>query len=291
MEFKAWKATVLLTFLAGFYVIFGEFSKKGVSIWAKTSLLACNLVACHFTMAIMFMYIHFQNDLTYFIGNMQHHSDISRFTDRSNASAVDTLPNGFFACYVTNVTWFIFGVHFMSKRVEILRDWGNSKFCVAVSMVAGFISAIMLKDDHPTFHAVADESMADAIPFSFNYRAYNHVFVHHVNGDSFGSSYIFDPMFSKAFTLLAYVHSHIFGISSPDSAQHFAVAFTFDAAQSLTIMAVLILMFSWSAKMVKVLNTDSGILAKSGAFAWCASSVFFWLFANGFIFKPTFTTD
>ena len=70
--------------------------------------------------------------------------------------------------------------------------------------------------------------MSDAVPFSFEYRAYHHVYVHHVDGDSFGSSYVFDPMFSKAFTLLAYVHSHIFGIRSPNSLQHFAVVFTAD---------------------------------------------------------------
>jgi len=289
-ELKAFKFVNLATVVISAYVIVSRFMKKGEKV-NPLSLLFCNLTAGHFTMAVIYMYVHFQNDLTWFIGNMQHHSDISRFTDKSNASAVDTLPNGFFACYMFNVAWVIAGFRFLSTKIPLLSEYSNSKFCTSLFMISGFISIVMLKGDHPTFHAVANESMKDAVPFSFEYRAYHHVFVHHVDGDSFGSSYVFDPIFSHAFTFLAYVHSHVFGISSPDSLEHYAVVIVFDILQSFTVMAMLIAMYTWSAKMVKVLNTDSSVIAKSGAVAWCGGSVFFWLFTNGFILKPTYSND
>lgn len=286
IELKAWKSFLALSFLCSCFVIFSQFARTGDKFKYSLSLLACNLVACHFTMAIIFMYIHFQNDLSWLIGNMQHHSDITQFTEKSNASVVDTLPNGFFACYLLNLAWLIIGFNYLSPKFTLLREWASAKFNIALFMVSGLISAFMLKDDHPHFHAVATEEMKDAVPFSFEYRAYNHVFVHHVDGDSFGSSFIFDPMFSKAFTLLAYVHSDVFGLTSATSAPHYAVIFVFDILQSFTVMAILIAMFTWSAKMVKVLNTDSGTSAKAGALVWCGASAAFWLFANGFVMKP-----
>ena len=51
-----------------------------------------------------------------------------------------------------------------------------------------------------------EDKYKDALPFTFAYKAYKHVIVHHGDGDSFGSHPILDPIFSAA--LYAYDHIH-----------------------------------------------------------------------------------
>eukprot|EP00520_Triparma_pacifica_P003380 CAMPEP_0118664326 /NCGR_PEP_ID=MMETSP0785-20121206/17944_1 /TAXON_ID=91992 /ORGANISM="Bolidomonas pacifica, Strain CCMP 1866" /LENGTH=111 /DNA_ID=CAMNT_0006558207 /DNA_START=150 /DNA_END=482 /DNA_ORIENTATION=+ len=45
-----------------------------------------------------------------------------------------------------------------------------------------------LKHRHTKFHTLARPEWSAALPFSFKYKAHRHVYVHHDDGDSFGSS-------------------------------------------------------------------------------------------------------
>ena len=77
---------------------------------AALSQVVQNILSCFFTMALLFMFIHFENDNTYFVGNIMHHADISQWTDRSNASTVDTIPQGFLFTYCANIIWLMAGI-------------------------------------------------------------------------------------------------------------------------------------------------------------------------------------
>jgi len=52
--------------------------------------------------------------------------------------------------------------------------------------------------------------LKSSLPFTFEWQAARHVFVHHFNGDAFGPTYLFDPLFSVAVKLFSYLHNDIF---------------------------------------------------------------------------------
>jgi hypothetical protein len=118
-------------------------------------------------MAAMFMLVHFEMDLTYLVGNIQHHADISRFTDKSNASTVDTLPQGFLLTYFFNIAWLFVCFKYLFHYSRRLQHYSNASLISALFLFSGQVSLKMLKEDHPKFHAVAQENWRDAIPFSF----------------------------------------------------------------------------------------------------------------------------
>jgi len=285
MEFSLYKVVIASQAVGAMCLIAYAFKNKAGKVGVLSAILG-NLFSCQNATGCMFGYMHFQNDLTYFIGNMQHHSDISKFTSMSNASAVDTLPNGFLACYVLNWIWFTICMRYLWNKFDLLKQWNNFYVCVACSHLNVLSVAGMLKTDHTLWHNTATESMKNSIPMSFNYRAYNHVFVHHVNGGALSMNYFFEPMYSNAFSALAYVHSHLLGIKAPDSAEHHAVIFAFDTLQSCVLMAVLVGLFSWGAIMVRALNTEKGAASKAVAAVWCIATFFYMLVAFGFLLGP-----
>jgi len=153
-------------------------------------------------------------------------------------------------------------------------------------LLSGQISLKMLKHDHPLFHAVAKESWANAFPFSFEYRAYHHVFRHHVNGDSFGSSWLFDPLFSKMFDMFTHLHNQVFRLTTVDTWQHYAVVCTFDTLQGLVVLAIILAMFMSATFLTQGLAGGG----KAGHIARAVAILFFgfWLFINGFVLRKDY---
>ena len=146
----------------------------------------------------------------------------------------------------------------------------------------------MLKHDHPLFHAVAREEWKDATPFSFEYRAYHHVYRHHFDGDSFGSSALFDPLFSHMFTAFAYLHHDFLGIRDVTSHGHHAMCCLFDTVQGLIIVGIIFCMFLLATHVTEWLEASGGskreVIAKFGV----TVGFVFWLFINGFILKTNY---
>jgi hypothetical protein len=291
MEFKAWQVLGPTMFFGACASVLYPFVVKHARMGSTKAeawriLVAC-LLPCHFTMALMFMFVHFEMDLTFLVGNIQHHADISAFTDKSNASTVDTLPQGFLLTYFFNIMWLFICFKYIFHYSTRLQHYSNAALVSALFLFSGQVSLKMLKHDHPQFHAVAREEWKDAVPFSFEYRAYHHVFRHHVDGDSFGSSWLFDPLFSKMFEVFAYLHHDVFGISDVTTVGHYAVCCLYDTLQGLLIVGIIFVMFMVATSVTQCLEKGGGakeVIAKIGV----VGGVVFWLFINGFILKTDY---
>ncbi|GMI37317.1 hypothetical protein TeGR_g6329 [Tetraparma gracilis] len=290
-EFKAWQVlgpamffTAVASVLYPFVVRNAKMGSTKAEAWR---IVAASLLPCHFTMAAMFMLVHFEMDLTYLVGNIQHHADISRFTDKSNASTVDTLPQGFLLTYFFNIAWLFVCFKYLFHYSRRLQHYSNASLISALFLFSGQVSLKMLKEDHPKFHAVAQENWRDAIPFSFEYRAYHHVFRHHVDGDSFGSSWLFDPLFSKMFQSFAFIHHDIFGIHSATSWGHYAVVCAYDTVQGLAVLGIILGMFLAASKVTQWLERGGGVWGFAVKVGVSLGFVF-WLFINGAIFKNSY---
>ncbi len=76
-------------------------------------------------------------------------------------------------------------------------------------------------------HEIATPEMLNASFYTFEWRAAQHVFVHHGNGDAFGPSFLFDPVFSSVLYLYGYLHNEVLHLI-PGSLSHYSFAISFD---------------------------------------------------------------
>jgi hypothetical protein len=113
------------------------------------------------------------------------------------------------------------------------------------------------------------------------------VFRHHVDGDSFGSSWLFDPLFSKMFQSFAFIHHDIFGIHSATSWGHYAVVCAYDTVQGLAVLGIILGMFLAASKVTQWLERGGGVWGFAVKVGVSLGFVF-WLFINGAIFKNSY---
>jgi hypothetical protein len=125
---------------------------------------------------------HFGQDISFFAGNIMHHSDTSRFVDESNASFVDTVPQGFAITIILTVTWACIVRSLIANSDPVIKRKISWKSLFASNVICGFIVARQVKVDHPLIHQLASTAMESAMPFTWNFIAYKHVYGHHVTG-------------------------------------------------------------------------------------------------------------
>ncbi len=196
-----------------------------------------SLIPSYFTMALLFMGIHFSNDNTWFCGNIMHHADISEFTSKSNASTVDTIPQGFLLTYMYNIAWMILCVYAIHKC-----NFSLSVAPISTTVLMAEYFKWFLKNRHTAFHDLAKPEWQNALPFSFKFKAYHHVFVHHHDGDSFGSSAAFDGIFSIWFKIYSFAHNIVFNLEV-NTVEHYLFAVVADTIQSISILLLVFGLF------------------------------------------------
>ena len=132
-----------------------------------------------------------------------------------------------------------------------------------------------LENRHTKFHDLARPEWKDALPFSFKYKAYHHVFVHHDDGDSFGSSAAFDGFFSKCFHLFADLHNKYGGgLGGVNSPKHYLFCIVFDAVMGGVILCMVYAMLATAAYLFD--TPDKSIFRRSlTSLFTCLSLAFF----------------
>lgn len=184
---------------------------------------------------------HFEQDITFMLGNIMHHSDISKYSGKSNASFVDSLPNGFCLNTLCNFFWTIWLLCVLTPKIKI---WGNSeasRMTVVCQYLVGVAVALyQISQSHPLYHSMMDEEkFKGAMPFTFEYKAYKHVIVHHGNGDAFASHPILDPIFSVALSTYDTIHNKMLELEI-NSPQETAVAIAYDWVLSMIVVVVML---------------------------------------------------
>jgi hypothetical protein len=171
---------------------------------------------------------HFGQDIVYFAGNIMHHTDISSYRSGNNASFVDgNMPQGMALISVVTVFWNII------VQTKLLNLIPSLKRDVTPSILALLIVAVLyyvvnnLKHIHPYMHDNAQETWLNFPRWTLEWRAAQHVYVHHGNGDSFGPSMFWDPVFSMALYLYSYFHNATFHLT-PGGFEHYGFAVVFD---------------------------------------------------------------
>jgi hypothetical protein len=202
------------------------FSLRGIVSW----LLGAGLAV----MAIinMLMLSHFEQDITFFSANIMHHADISAFSDQSNASLVDTLPQGFMLTSCLNMLYGYGFVYCVAKYDRVAKKSYYPLVMAALFALQTIRSLLIIKTGHPVFHEIASEEGKNANILSKEFAAYRHVFIHHVNGDSFGSSYTFDWLYSAALYGYGNWHNHILQLQL-DTPKHYGFAVLVDTCMMM----------------------------------------------------------
>jgi hypothetical protein len=232
------KSVPVMAFFGFLYLLY-DFSKQpSLRRFAKLVFTQLTLWNTNFIAAFLSL-SHFEQDITFMLGNIMHHTDISRYTANSNASFVDALPNGFLLNTFINLFWTLF---ILSLFTPFLKAHGQSEFSFKALMSQTLLGLMFclwkIADQHPKFHQLANESFKDAWPYTFEYQAYKHVMVHHGDGDAFASNPILDPIFSAALYGYDILHNSMLGlkIGSPEET---AVAIAYDWVLSLLVAFIM----------------------------------------------------
>jgi hypothetical protein len=256
-EKKLFLNTFMTTGALGAAYLLYDFSKKpSLRYLAK---LAFNQITLYNTniVAAFLSLTHFEQDITFMLGNIMHHSDVSRFTENSNASFVDSLPNGFLLNSFCNVIW---TVYFLYLLTPFMKRFGQSESSASTIVAQTFVGLTVLlwkiADQHPKFHELANESFKDAWPFTFEYQAYKHVIVHHGNGDAFASNILLDPIFSAALYGYDFIHNTLLGLTI-GSHEETALAIAYDVVLSFVIVALSITLITVQGSLFNLLWADS----------------------------------
>ena len=205
-----------------------------------------NLLSCFFSRTFMLMFIHFADDNTYITGSILHHADTSRWSDKQYLHT-GTIPRGFIMTYCWNFMWLMFAVKIMfdCDPINILR---KKNFLPTLSQIFFSFMLFNFNKEHPLYHELAQPNGIKALPFSLKYKAYKHVFVHHHDGDSFGSSAALDGFFSKCFYLFSELHNDCLGgLGGITSTNHYLFVIGFDALMGVTILLIIYGMFTGAA--------------------------------------------
>jgi len=177
------------------------------------------------------VFSHFGQDITFFNGNLLHHADVSKYIDKSNASFVDTVPQGFAFYIIVTVTWACAIRAFLPCfDPELSRVSWRAIF--ASTMICGMVLQQQVKYWHPWFHEVDVDQLASAWPFTTEFLAYKHITGHHTTGEWFGPHPIFDPLFAVVLRGYAYFHNTVFHLEI-ETAPHYCFAIFADSMVSM----------------------------------------------------------
>lgn len=140
-----------------------------------------------------------------------------------------------------------------------------------------------VKTSHPLMHAVATKEMLQAPVWTFEWRAAQHVFVHHGNGDAFGPSFLFDPIFSQALHWYGYLHNDVGGFI-PGSMSHYIFAILFDVALGCLLGVILALVYAGCYTMMTFILQpmmkwveDNTSIVREGWTECCRTATMAWL--------------
>jgi len=210
---------------------------------------------------LLMSYVHFGQDIVYFCGNIMHHCNISAFKAESNASLVSMLPQGFALSSTLTLLWgVLIQTTIVSKVPSLKKFLSPSVVCFSVFLSLVFVVS-RVKYNHPVMHEIATRDMLNANPFTFEWRAAQHVFVHHGNGDSFGPSCIFDPLFSKALYLYSHLHNNVFKLV-PGELNHYAFAIGFDVLLGVFCSVIMTVIFHVTNFTCKAVSSGFGLFGK-----------------------------
>lgn len=163
-----------------------------------------------------------------------------------------------------------------------LCDGYNAVFLLCV--YSSWFLFCRVKTSHPLMHAVATKEMLQAPVWTFEWRAAQHVFVHHGNGDAFGPSFLFDPIFSQALHWYGYLHNDLGGFI-PGTMSHYIFAITFDVSLGcllgLLVAAVFavcyVLVTFLLQPMVKWMEDNISTIVREGWSECCRTATMAWL--------------
>jgi hypothetical protein len=220
------RLTTLLTCLVIFTVLWNIFDESWKKIFNLKIIFLGYFI---YIQGSLFMsWSHFGQDIVYFAGNIMHHTDISEYRSGSNASFVNgNMPQGMALISVLTVFWNIIVQIKLLKLIPSLKREVTPAIITLLNVAVLCYVIKNLKVIHPFMHENAKESWLDAPRWTLEWRAAQHVFVHHGNGDSFGPSMYWDPFFSKALYLYSYFHNACFHLI-PESFEHYGFAIGFD---------------------------------------------------------------
>jgi hypothetical protein len=245
-----------ITYLNGFFLLLAVSSVLLVLTDLKNVLsvkFVITFVAGYVLSILHHSYSHYGQDISFFVGNVMHHADTSRYVGESNATFVDTVPQGFTISIVLTVTWACIVRAVLPMFDPYLSKYISWKSLFFWNVVCGMIIAYKVKVWHPTFHQIATESMKDSLPFSYENNAYLHVFGHHKNGDWLGPNRVFDPMFSVFMKTYAYLHNEYFMIRVM-TLEHYMFAAFFDSIVSIATVFVIWCVLTFAAASVDVVQ-------------------------------------
>jgi len=191
---------------------------------------------------LLMSYAHFAQDIIYICGNIMHHCDISSFRNEANASLVKMTPHGFAWTSILTILWGLAVQYLIVQNVDSLRSWYNPSWIGLQTWLSLMNVIYQVKTAHPRMHEIATPEMLQAPIWSFEWRAAQHVFVHHGNGDAFGPSFIFDPIFSVALYLYGFLHNTVFGLTL-GSWSHYVFAITFDVGLGMVVGALIMAVY------------------------------------------------
>ena len=198
-------------------------------------------------------YSHFGQDISFFVGNVMHHAETSRYVPESNASLVDTVPQGFTISIVMTVTWACIVralLSILDAKISKNINWKSLYFC---NVICGMLVAYKVKFFHPLAHKIATEDMRNSMPFSYENDAYLHVFGHHGNGDWLGPNRFFDPFFSVLMKTYAYLHNEVFKLHVM-TAEHYLLAVFYDSLVSLLVVGIIWCILRCTASSLEIIE-------------------------------------
>jgi hypothetical protein len=173
-------------------------------------------------------YMHFGQDVTFLAGNVMHHADISGFPYGKSEFFAEVTPDGVAFTCIISIIWSMFARSVILQLDPELRSYLDWRALIVATASMGLYVASRAKYSHGVWHGTATEGMQHSLPFSEDYFAYQHVYVHHRTGEAFGPNPFFDPFFSVALKSYGYLHNSVFKLTVPSTENIiFAVSFDF----------------------------------------------------------------
>eukprot|EP00597_Dinobryon_sp_UTEXLB2267_P012560 CAMPEP_0170127148 /NCGR_PEP_ID=MMETSP0020_2-20130122/20227_1 /TAXON_ID=98059 /ORGANISM="Dinobryon sp., Strain UTEXLB2267" /LENGTH=200 /DNA_ID=CAMNT_0010360471 /DNA_START=168 /DNA_END=767 /DNA_ORIENTATION=+ len=197
MQYASQEKKILEVFIAVCCIIFSVYAIKSLKEICTLKFIVVAGLFAKILSVLDMSYAHFGQDVLYFCGNILHHADISAYRDESNATFVAMTPQGFALSTIFTILWGFAIRAVIVQYIPKLNTFMSASAVNIASMLGLLFIFNRVKYAHPQMHSIATADMKDSHPLSFEWMAYQHVFVHHGNGDSFGPSVWTDWLFSS----------------------------------------------------------------------------------------------
>ena len=207
------------------------------------------LIAGYHLAQVHHVFSHYSQDISFFAGNILHHANTTAFIDKSNASFVDTIPQGFVITIIASITWASTIRSLLSHFDITVGRFITWKSLYASVVMFGFVVGRQVQKDHPWLHEYATTDMSEALPFTWDFVAYRHVYGHHVTGEWLGPHVLLDPLFSIVIRIYAYLHNDIFQ-AHVQSNTHLLVAIWYDSMVSMLVVCLIWIVLRCVAAMM-----------------------------------------